>query len=389
MSAWFFLLWAVVAAWAGEVRVDMVDVGQGDSILIRTPAAKTILIDAGDHGANIVAKLRALGVDHLDLVVATHPHADHIGDMLDVVEAFPVKLYSDNGLVHTTQTYELLMQAIEARGIPYRVAEVGQTYTLDDGARLEVLFPNGTPITGTRSDLNSNSVVTRLTHGKDCMLFMGDAEEPTERALMNQGLTPCEVLKVAHHGSDHSSTSAFLNAVQPRVGLISVGTGNRYHHPGEATLPRLISAGIEVHRTDLEGTITVYSSGKGITVTSARLEVADADTTGRPQIPSTPLARAMAARAAAGVPAAAGPADAPTTATTADSGPPSTPTPALSGPPAPAAAACPYYASASSEVFHEADCGNVARIKPENLTCYASREAAISAGKRPAGCCHP
>ena len=399
MAAWLLLLWAVAAAWAGEVRVDVIDVGQGDAILIRTPAKKAILIDAGDHGANIVAKLEALGVDHLDLVVATHPHADHIGDMADVVNHFPVKLYTDNGLTHTTQTYLLLMQAIEAREIPYRVAEVGQTYTLDDGAKFEVLFPNGTPITGTRSDLNTNSVVTRLTHGKDCFLFMGDAEEPTERALLNQGIGACEVLKVAHHGSNHSTKSAFLNAVAPRIGLISVGAGNRYDHPGDETLPRLLSAEIEVHRTDLEGTITLLSSGKGVTVSSSRLEVADADTTGRPQLPTTPMERAMAARAAARAAGTALPTEPPDAGTpapllaTADEGPTAAPESATPAPPRveppPPSAVCPYYASASSEVFHEADCGNVARIKPENLTCYPSREAAVAAGKRPAGCCHP
>jgi len=250
--------------------VDVLDVGQGDSILIRTPANKAILIDASDNQAKVPALLTSLGVTSLDLVIATHPHADHIGGMDEVLDAFPVKNYLDNGLPHTTATYEAVMSRVEAKKIPYKTGLTGMSFNLDDGAVLEILFPNGVPLKDTRSDLNSNSVVARLTHGDDCFLFTGDAEEPTERALLAAGLAQCDVLKVAHHGSNHSSTAPFLAAVKPSIAVISVGTGNRYGHPGEETLGRIAGTGAAIYRTDLMGTVTLLSDGKKIKVEAPR-----------------------------------------------------------------------------------------------------------------------
>jgi competence protein ComEC len=260
-------------AFAGTLRVDILDIGQGDSVLVRTPGGKTILIDAGDGGVDVPPILAREGVTALDLVVATHPHADHIGGMADVLKVLPVKVYTDNGLPHTTATYQKVMSEVETRKIAYRAAVRDQVYNLDDGAKLEVLFPNGVKLSNTRSDLNSNSVVTRLTHQGHCMLFTGDSEEPTEQALLSAGLEKCDVLKVAHHGSRHSSTTAFLEAVKPRFAVVSLGVGNRYHHPGMETLQRLQAVGAEIHRTDLEGQLTILSSEKGLTVKVAHASV--------------------------------------------------------------------------------------------------------------------
>lgn len=264
MALWL-AIWALLAL-AGEVRVDVLDIGQGDAILIRTPANKTILIDAGETSSPTVPQLQALGVTGFDLVVATHPHADHLGRMAEVLQTFPVKLYVDNGLPHTTQTYNNVMAEVERRGIPYRPAKAGMVFNLDDGAKIEVLFPTDSPLKDTRSDLNSNSVVLRLTHGEDCFLFTGDSEDPTEQALLRRGMEPCDVLKVAHHGSNHSTSDDWLAALQPSIALISLGAGNRYGHPGGETLGRLQRAGVRIHRTDLEGTLTVTSNGKGVSV---------------------------------------------------------------------------------------------------------------------------
>lgn len=350
------LSWAT--AFGGTLTVDVLDIGQGDAILVRTPAGKSVLIDAGDGKIDVAPLLRERGVEQLDLVVGTHPHADHIGGMQEVVEALPVRNYTDNGLPHTTQTYDKLMAAIEAREIPYRAAQDGQVYDLDDGARLDVLFPAEAPLQNTRSDLNANSVVIRLTHQGHCMLLVGDAEAPTEDALVTRGLGPCEVLKVAHHGSNHSSTPRFLDAVKPRYALVSVGEGNRYGHPGEETMERLHAAGVTVYRTDLGGTITVLSSEDGLEIRTAREGAA-------------PLV-AVAPDAPPEARAASAPADLELAAT--DEMP---------------AAACPFPGSARSEVFHEAGCGNARKIAPSNLVCYASAEAARAADRRPAGCCKP
>lgn len=257
-------------AWAGELTVDVLDVGQGDAILIRG-GGKSVLIDAGDRDASTVEQLTALDVHRLDLVVATHPHADHIGRMPDVLAAFEVGLYLDSGLPHDTQTYRDTMAAVEQRHIPYRTASAGTHLNLGDEAVFTVLFPSGTALTGTRSDLNSNSVVLRLDHGQNSFLFTGDAEEPTERELMRGGLEPVDVLKVAHHGSEHSSTPSFLDAVHPRYALVSVGSGNRYGHPDAACLQRLADAHAMVYRTDLSGDLRVLSDGVDLEVVEGTL----------------------------------------------------------------------------------------------------------------------
>lgn len=349
----------------------MLDVGQGDSILIRTPAGKTVLIDAGDGQTDVVHLLQAEGVDHLDLVVATHPHADHVGGMEKVVVAFPPKVYVDNGLAHTTETYHSLMRAIEGESIPYRTALSGTVFNLDDDAKIEILLPGDTRLSNTRSDLNANSVVTRLTHGSDCFLFTGDSEEPTEQLLLQHGIAQCDVLKVAHHGSEYSSTQGFLDAVKPKIALVSVGADNRYHHPGRETMARLGAMGITIYRTDLSGAITVTSTGHGVTVQTQKasrdaavVAVADATPT-HTKAPSH------------STPPDAHPVE---HATGRDTGTPGQ---------QPGSAACAFIASRNSEVFHEATCGNGLKINTENLICYATREAALAAGRRPAGCCHP
>lgn len=253
------------------VFIDLLDIGQGDAILIRA-GGKTALVDSGDRGRDTVEQLRRLGVERLDLVVATHPHADHIGTMHEVVQSFEVGLFLDNGLPHTTATYERMMRAVEEQQVPYRTARAGMRLNLGDEAALHVLFPTEQPIRGTRSDLNSNSVVLWLEHGEVDVLLTGDAEAPTERALLRQGIGPIEVLKVAHHGGDHSSTASFLDALEPQVALISVGASNRYGHPGEETLERLGDRGVPVYRTDLSGHIRVLSDRRSFEVFEGSLE---------------------------------------------------------------------------------------------------------------------
>ncbi len=366
MLALAVLLLATLAR-AGDVVVDVLDVGQGDAILIRTPAHKNILIDAGDKGSGVVEELTRLGVDHLDLVVSSHPHADHIGAMESVIRALPPKRYLDTGLAHTTQTYRSLMATIEANAtIIYQTAQTGQVFNLDDRARLEVLLPDSARrFRDTRSDLNSNSVVLKLVHGETCMLFTGDAEEPTERALIDAKIGTCAVLKVAHHGSGHSTIQPFLDMLRPTIALVSVGLGNRYHHPGHGTLARLEQAKATVYRTDRDGRVTLTSNGKSIRVTTFKRE--------DPGGALLPVAK---------VPKSDTPPLVPTLPKSIDPEPELTPDVLEHE-------ACPFAASRKSEVFHEAGCGNAQKINAENLVCYASKEAAEKAGRRSAGCCKP
>ncbi|MDG1483077.1 MAG: helix-hairpin-helix domain-containing protein [Myxococcota bacterium] len=266
---------------AGTLQVDVLDVGQGDSILIQTPSGKSILIDAGTGGTDVAPLLRARGVEQLSMMIATHPHADHIGGLDEVLMEIPVRSYFDSGLTHTTASYTNLMTIVESKAdaeeTRYFTAEAGFQTELEDGLTLEFLGPPLPSLSGTRSDLNSNSVITRLTHGSQCFLFTGDAEEPTEALLLQRGIEPCNVLKVAHHGSAHSTTDRWLAAIQPEIALISVGEGNRYKHPAPDTVARLTAAGADIYRTDLHGTIHLESDGETVTITTERIAADVAD----------------------------------------------------------------------------------------------------------------
>jgi competence ComEA-like helix-hairpin-helix protein len=255
---------------AGTLTVELLDVGQGDSILIRTPAGKSVLIDAGTGKRDVVPMLQARGMTGLDLVIATHNHADHIGGMDEVLEALPIRFYFDQGMPHETGTYDEVMKLVETKGVAYKPGRRGQVFNLDDGVKVEFLAPEDPLLRNTRSDLNSNSIVTRVTHGKNCFLFVGDAEEETEHRLLKHGLQPCGVLKVAHHGSAYATTHAFLKAVQPQIAVISVGEGNRYGHPTDLTLDRLQKAGATVFRTDQSGRLLLESDGQRVTVAVER-----------------------------------------------------------------------------------------------------------------------
>lgn len=254
-------------ALAGTMLVEVIDVGQGDGILITSPAGKTVLIDGGTgRKTNMVTELLGREIESVDLVIGTHNHADHIGGLDEVLAALPVSIYLDQGLPHTTATYEKVMDLVESRGIPYKVARHGQVFKLDDGIRLELLLPEEPLLQGTRSDLNSNSVVARLTHGDNCFLLTGDAELETEHRILEQEPEPCDVLKVAHHGSAYATSKRFLAAIQPRMAVVSVGANNRYKHPSPQTMDRVRAAGATVFRTDKSGTVRFVSDGKDIEV---------------------------------------------------------------------------------------------------------------------------
>ena len=269
MRAPLLLLLGALAAKAGTLTVDVLSVGQGDAIILQSPAGKTVLIDAGTGKKDVVPMLRARGIDRIDLAIASHAHADHIGGMDEVLEALPVRVYVDQSMAHTTATYKKVMALVESTGAAYKPGDRGVAFNLDDGIRLELLAPAEPKLRGTRSDFNSNSVVVRVTKGDQCMLFTGDAEEPTEAMLLQKGLEPCDVLKVAHHGSGHSSTQRFLDALQPRYAIISCGKDNKYKHPYPETLERLERAGAKVYRTDTQGTIRVMMDGKSLRITAS------------------------------------------------------------------------------------------------------------------------
>lgn len=256
-----------------HLEVAMVDVGQGDGMVIRGPSGHVIVLDTGKNGDPIVDYLRANGITRVDLLVLTHPHADHIGGADEIIEAVEVQRVLDPLSERASQTYEKLLTSFEARGIPVLEGRRGRRVKLDEGIELLLLAPPNPHIHGTRSDANSNSVVMRLTYGRISILFMGDAEHETEESVMAAAAEMplgSTILKVAHHGSRYASHEAFLAMVQPKVALISCGKGNTYGHPAPETLERLAKHTPHVFRTDEVGTIRLLTDGKHITISSER-----------------------------------------------------------------------------------------------------------------------
>jgi competence protein ComEC len=258
--------------------VYVLDVGQGDSMLIVTPSRKYVLIDAGpaDASDRVIAELRRLNVNQLDLLVATHPHADHIGGVVSVVNNFPVKRYLDSGQAMPSQIYQRVLAAVREKNIEFTTASRGQVYDLGDGARLEVLNPvesssSQTTATATPNDssqiaagntLHTNCIVMRLTYAGFTMIFTGDANLEAEQRMLKDGLAlRANILQVGHHGSTSSTGSDFLNAVHPANAIISAGIDNLFRVPRQATLDRLRQAGAQVFRTDLQGEIMIRATG--------------------------------------------------------------------------------------------------------------------------------
>jgi competence protein ComEC len=244
----------------GKLSAYFLDVGQGDSSLFLF-GNKTILIDAGEYemGDQVVGDLRLLGVTRIDLLVATHPHSDHIGGMQKVLAAFPVGKVLDSGLSHPSPVYEHFLETVEQKHIPYQLAEQGQTVDVDPSLRVLVLSP---PEHRAGEDPNENSVVLRISYGTIDFLMTGDLGKEGEDALLRTGYPlDAEILKVGHHGSSSSTSPAFLARVRPETAVISVGEDNPYGHPQTETLDLLENSGVAIYRTDRNGTILIRSDG--------------------------------------------------------------------------------------------------------------------------------
>ena len=253
----------------GRVAVHFIDVGQGDSELIQYNGT-TILIDAGeaDEGPGLVTYLKNQGVRNIDLLIATHPHSDHIGGMQDVLKNFEVQRVIDSGMPYTTTTYQKFLETIDRKNIPYSTVQRGDSFSPAPGLTMLVLSaPDGSK----DQDPNDRSIVLRASIGRVNILFEGDAGITTEESMINSGLPlESQVLKVAHHGSPHGTGSAFLERVRPEAVIISVGAGNPYNHPADDTLRRLEDSGALIFQTDTDGSTVVRTDGMKFSVETAK-----------------------------------------------------------------------------------------------------------------------
>lgn len=242
--------------------VHYIDVGQADSILIQING-KNLLIDAGnrDDGDVVVSYLKAHGVEKINYVIATHPHEDHIGGMVDVIKKFPIEKFYAPKITTDTKTFENMVDALQDKDLKINTAKAGVDLNLGDNIECDFLSPTSSSY----DDLNNYSSVLKITYGSTSFLFMGDAEKLVEKQLINSKADlSCDVLKVGHHGSSSSSSKDFLDKSHPKIAVISCGKDNDYNHPHKETIDELSKRNLSIYRTDKIGSIIIESDGKKV-----------------------------------------------------------------------------------------------------------------------------
>jgi competence protein ComEC len=323
----------------GQLAVHMIDVGQGDSIFLQLPNGQNMLIDAGiyEAGPTVVSYLRTLGVSKIDYLLATHPHADHIGGMAEVIQSFDIgKVYMTRA-VTTTETFRNLLKTIKDKGLSINTAKAGVTIIDQGELRINLVAP----CASNYDDLNNWSAVTRVQFGGIAFLLAGDAQAESEQQILASGaLLKADVLKVGHHGSRSSTTQAFLSAVSPIYAAISVGAGNDYGHPHQVTIDRLAADRIKIYRTDQNGTVVFVTDGKTLTVKALGSSV-------QPRAPTATVSATPAVTASSGG----------------------------------------YIGNRSSHKFHRLNCSSLPA--PQNRVSFQTREQALAAGYLPCKICNP
>ncbi|MDD5826897.1 MAG: ComEC/Rec2 family competence protein [Bacilli bacterium] len=244
--------------------ITYLDVGQADSILIQNKG-HNMLIDAGNNedGPLLVQYFKEQNINKFDYLITTHPHEDHIGGMDDIINNFDIEKIYMPDVTTTTKTFLDVLEAIEKKNMTYDVPNINQNFTLGN-TLFQVIYTGND-----KKNLNNSSIILKATFKNTSYLFTGDATSEVEKKILNKNIQ-ATVLKVGHHGSKYSTTTDFLNKVNPKYAIISVGKNNSYNHPNQVTINKLEKKNIEIHRTDQEGSIFLKSDGKTINITSKK-----------------------------------------------------------------------------------------------------------------------
>lgn len=330
---------AAKAEKGGLLEIILIDVGQGDSTLVKSPDGRFLLIDSGES-KNIGAVINALkgaGAEKLDYVVSTHPHSDHIGGFPKILGQFTVNEVFDIGKPHTTSTYRNYLEAVRSSGAKFHLARAGVSFMLGSSVKVSFLWPDD----DMPNDINDSSCVLLIEYLQFDALFAGDIGSNLEGMLIDEEMIPdVELLKAAHHGSKYSSSASFLESASPELVVIQVGNGNDYGYPHPQAIGRIEAVSAEVFRTDRDGSITVTSDGNNWWVRSDRGRIAG----GKAEGGLTQLEHVSDLI---------------------------------------------YVGSVNSAVFHLQECDSVKDILKANLVVYSNREEAVGKGKRPCKVCNP
>lgn len=259
---------------SSSFAVTFIDVGQGDSSLIQCDG-RYMLIDGGlpDQSQKIYALLKKRNIAHLDYIVCTHAHSDHVGGLAGALQIASCDQAFSNTLTYSSKTYTKFVKQLQEHDVPLSIPNVGDVYSLGS-ASYQILGPTDREKT---MDENDQSLILRIQYGSTYFLFTGDAEQEEQQLLMYNSYDSlrANVLKAAHHGSSNGASAAWIKAVKPEITVISCGKNNEYGHPHEKTLDLLKNAGSSVYQTDLQGDITVTSDGSSVSASPTKN--ADAD----------------------------------------------------------------------------------------------------------------
>lgn len=255
-----------------KLKVSFLDVGQGDAILIQSPGGETTLLDGGEDGEKLLARLNEelpWWDKKIEVMILTHPHADHARGFNSLFGRYQINEAISTGVWHNSSVYEAWLNNLKIHNLTLKTVKAGEVIDLGGGASLQVLFPLSDLSGQTVSNLNNSSLVLKLTYGQISFLLTGDAEVEVEKQLLDAGTDlSAQVLKVAHHGSANATSPEFLETVNPQLAIISVGKDNDFGHPHATTLNKLEARGVKVLRTDQLGTIRLSTDGRSIDVLS-------------------------------------------------------------------------------------------------------------------------